>query len=125
MERLDAVDLTIPARVEYIRITRLVVSGIATQAEFSVDEIEDLRIAVDEICATLIDQSAPTGVLRLRFTSQDGTLLCEVAAVVDGPTELDELSAHILAATVDRHQLERVGDEVVARLEKTRSSGVS
>ena len=125
MDRPDTVDLVIPARLEYVRLTRLVVSGIATQAEFSVDEIEDMRIAVDELCATLIDQGEPGGDLRLRFTLDDATLRCEVTAQVAGDVELDELSAHILLATVDAHHLERAGDRAVARLEKTRSTRMS
>lgn len=125
MDRRDTVDLTIPARLEFVRLTRLVVSGIATQAEFSVDEIEDMRIAVDELCATLIDQSEPESELRVRFVLDGATLRCEVTAAVAGDVELDELSAHILRATVDSHHLERAGDRAVARLEKTRSSDMS
>ncbi len=125
MDRLDTVDLTIPARLEFVRLTRLVVSGIATQAEFSVDEIEDMRIAVDELCATLIDQSEPLSELHVRFVLDGATLRCEVTAEVARDVELDELSAHILRATVDNHHLERAGDRAVARLEKTRSSDMS
>lgn len=121
MERADTVELTIPARIEFVRLTRLVGSGLATQADFTVDEIEDVRIAVDEICAVLIDQSHPERELRLRFCLRDATLECEVTAEVDGRPALDELSAHILDATVDHHQFEHVGDRTIARLRKTRA----
>lgn len=122
MDRLDTVDLTIPARVEYVRLTRLVVSGIATQAEFSLDEIEDLRIAVDELCAALIEHSEPLSELQLTFVLDGATLQCEIVTDVQGEVELDELTSHVLHATVDEHQFERVGDRAVARMVKTRSN---
>ena len=122
MERADTVELTIPARIDFVRLTRLVASGLATQAEFTVDEIEDVRIAVDEICTALIDRSSPDRDLAVRFFLRDATLECEVTAEVGEPTVLDELSIHILDATVDHHQFEHVGDRTIARLRKARAS---
>ncbi|WP_126425059.1 anti-sigma B factor RsbW [Brevibacillus marinus] len=50
----DLVELTIPARVEYIGIARLLVSGVANRAGLAYDEIEDVKLAVAEACTNAI-----------------------------------------------------------------------
>ena len=123
MNKADTIELKIPARLEYVRLTRLVISGIATQADFSLDEIEDVRIAVDELCATLIDQSAEGADLIVTFTLAGATLRCRAAVETHAPlVELDELSQHMLAETVDDYQLTRHGELAVATMEKTRAA---
>jgi hypothetical protein len=116
----DEVQLRFPARLEYVRLTRLVVSGLATQASFTVDETEDLRIAVDELCSTVVDHSAEDGEILVAFRIDGSTIAMRATAVaIDDDVELDELSEHILRAAVDSHSLELEGDLVVARMEKT------
>lgn len=46
----DVIELTLPARVEYIGVARLLVSGIASRIGFAYDEIEDIKLAVAEAC---------------------------------------------------------------------------
>ena len=49
-ERADGlIELVLPADTRLVRVARLVASGVATAAGFDVDEVEDLRIAVDEV----------------------------------------------------------------------------
>lgn len=50
----DLVELTIPARVEYIGVARLLVSGVANRAGLAYDEIEDVKLAVAEACTNAI-----------------------------------------------------------------------
>jgi hypothetical protein len=116
----DEVQLRFPARLEYVRLTRLVVSGLATQASFTVDETEDLRIAVDELCSTVIDHSVDDAEIVVTFHVDGSTIAMRAAAVsIDDDVALDELSDHILRATVDDHRVSLEGDLVVARMEKT------
>jgi len=44
-----------------------VASDLAARADFDLDAISDLRMAVDEACATLVDAADPTSVLQCRF----------------------------------------------------------
>ena len=112
--------LRFPARLEYVRITRLVVSGLASQVPFTLDETEDVRIAVDELCSTVIDHAADDAEIVVSFQIDGSTIRMRTTAVsLDDEVELDELSEHILRATVDSHTVELEGDLVVARMEKT------
>ena len=45
-----SISLIIPAEAEYIRIVRLALLGIATEAGYSFEDIEDMKLAVSEAC---------------------------------------------------------------------------
>jgi serine/threonine-protein kinase RsbW len=116
MQPMDTVQLSIPANFAFVRLTRLVISGLASQVPFSLDETEDLRIAVDELCSTLIDCAVDGVALVATFTLAGNTLTFEASVPADSSTvALDELSTH----TVDSHSVTSVGSTAVARMEKT------
>jgi serine/threonine-protein kinase RsbW len=58
---LDLINLTIPAKPDYVSIARLTISGIANRMGFSYDEIEDLKLAVAEACTNAVDHAANMG----------------------------------------------------------------
>lgn len=51
------VDLVVPVLPEMVRVVRLTVSGIASTVGFDIDVIEDIKVAVAEICNKLIMKS--------------------------------------------------------------------
>ncbi len=50
----ESVQLTLPPYSEYLRTVRLVAADAAVRAGLDVDEVEDFRIAVDELCHLLM-----------------------------------------------------------------------
>lgn len=112
----DPVELTIPVQSDLVVLARLTAATVASRAGFDVEEVEDLRLAVDELCVSIVNGSA-VGRLSLTFLSQDGSV--EVICALDGPgpasveTEDDygehDLSVRILDALVDEHG-EEMGD---------------
>lgn len=50
----EVVILTLPASSAYLSVLRTATAGLAARLRFTLDEIEDLRIAVDEACAMLL-----------------------------------------------------------------------
>ena len=48
------IQLTIPCVSEFVGIVRLAVSGVATRMNFSIEEIEDIKIAVSEACTNAV-----------------------------------------------------------------------
>jgi serine/threonine-protein kinase RsbW len=75
----DLVLLTVPADGAYLGVLRTAAAGLAARLHFTLDEIEDLRIAVDEACAMLIRLAAPAATLRCRFALTGDELRVEVA----------------------------------------------
>ena len=50
----DVVRLQVPAIGAYLSVLRTATAGLAARLDFTLEEIEDLRIAVDEACALLL-----------------------------------------------------------------------
>lgn len=61
------IEVTAPASATMIPTIRAVASDLAGRADFDLDAIADLRMAVDEACATLVDMAAPGSRLRCSF----------------------------------------------------------
>ena len=57
-----------PADGAYLSVLRTATAGLAARLDFTLDEIEDLRIAVDEACAMLLGQAVPGTALECTFT---------------------------------------------------------
>lgn len=80
----DAVDLRVPADPAYLAVVRTATAGLAARLNLTLDEIEDLRIAVDEACSLLLAGRAHPGrTLNASFTVGQGTL----SVVIAGPVE--------------------------------------
>jgi serine/threonine-protein kinase RsbW len=75
----DVVLLTVPADGAYLGVLRTAAAGLAARLHFTVDEMEDLRIAVDEACAMLIRVATPAAALRCRFALAGEQLGVEVS----------------------------------------------
>ncbi|WP_334143219.1 hypothetical protein [Rhabdothermincola sp.] len=104
--RSGEVRLTIPANPRFLRLARLAASGVATDAGFDLDHLEDLRLAIDEACAVLLE-GAPGGDLELvyRFRA-DGGVEIEGSCPSDGSDlRLHPVAADLLAVTTTEHHL--------------------
>ena len=104
------VELCIPADPAYVRIARLAAGDMAGRAGFSVDELDDVRLAVDEVCATLMGAGGRT--LELRMQTRGRCLVIDgysdrVRATI-APSELSEM---LLRALVDSYRF-HVGNGV-------------
>src|SRR5262245_10117183 len=82
----DVVELTVPAQIPYLAVVRTATAGLAARLGFTLDEIEDLRIAVDEACSMLLSlPAAPVpggGMLSCRFLMRDDGIGVTVSAQV-------------------------------------------
>jgi serine/threonine-protein kinase RsbW len=119
----EEVLLSMPATPQLLRVARLTAAGLAGRLGFSFDEIEDVKIAVDELCFALVGSKGREGSLAIRYVLGDDVLAIEgVGTFTDAATEPapSELSAQILAAVVDEHELVREGSILRFRLRKQR-----
>ncbi len=122
----DEVRLAVPASPEFLRLVRVTGTGLASRLGFSFDEVEDLRLAIDELCFALIGTKGREGVLRLRYVAlADGLEVWGTAELADpfSPPALTELSERILDALVDEHEVTPDGPSF--RLKKCQGSGVA
>jgi hypothetical protein len=129
----DEVRLAVPAMPEYLRLARVTAAGLASRLGFSFDEVEDLRLAIDELCYGLTGPSGRPGTVEVTYVVGVDSLVIEGTGRFDqhlpeAPTsaaELSELSQVILAALVDEHSLQDGPTGPRFRLVKRRSPTVS
>jgi len=91
------VDLTVPASSEHLRVLRLVAASLAARLGIDVDQLDDLRIAVDELCSLLIEHAPDGARLRLTLGSDSGRLVVEGSLLQDATVAMiDPVSRLIL-----------------------------
>jgi len=118
------VTLTFPAEPQYLRLARIATADAASRAGLDYEEIDDVRIAVSELCSLVsVD---PEATVTLAFLVSSGTLTVDGEART-GRNEIspNELSRAIVAAVTDEHSL--TTDEGVTHFQlrkQARNSGV-
>ena len=66
------VTVTFPARAEYLRLARIATADAASRAGLDYEEIDDVRIAVSELCSLVSLDAATT--VTLSFVADEGEL---------------------------------------------------
>jgi serine/threonine-protein kinase RsbW len=123
------VRLVVPAAPEYLRLVRLTAAGLASRLGFTFDEVEDLRIAVDELCFHLLgdgDEIGDSGEARtMDLTYSAGSDFISITGRTGSSgnaPEPSELSEQILDALVDEHEVSGDDGVITFRLKKQRES---
>ena len=106
---LATVSLSVPADPEYLRLVRLTAADAGARADLSIEEIEDLRIAVDELAYTLIGEGRADATLTVHYASSPGVVEIDGTCEFGGePMAMSDLSRRIVSAVVAEYA---VGDE--------------
>ena len=109
---IGPVELRLPPDPTLSRVLRLAASGIAGMAGFTVDEIEDIKIAVSEVLLALIEHGGGK-TIEIRFMVEDQSFS------VRGQTAIEAFDADhpdlilcrtVLAGVCTQHGIELVDD---------------
>lgn len=66
--RVDRIEVRVPARLASLGIARMIVTAIAAFEDLDLASVADLRLAVDEACARLLESAVGGGTLLLVVT---------------------------------------------------------
>jgi serine/threonine-protein kinase RsbW len=96
----DQVTVRLPAEGAYLSVLRTATAGLAARLDFTLDEIEDLRIAVDEACAMLLGQAIPGSALECSFAlgREEMTISVSVPSLTPQPPASDTFAWTVLTA---------------------------
>jgi serine/threonine-protein kinase RsbW len=83
------VSLRVPADGAYVSVLRTMTAGLAARLDFTVDDIEDLRIAVGEACALVLPEAVADADLVADFRLTPGVLAISVSVPTAGPRTAD------------------------------------
>lgn len=98
------IEITVPAEGAYLSVLRTAAAGLAARLNFTLDDIEDLRIAVDEACSILLSQAVPDSRLTCVFhmTADSVTVRAGVCAVSPRIPARDGFAWTVLSALASR-----------------------
>jgi len=134
LRKRELVELQIPGNVDHVVLARFTAATVGARAGFDIDEIEDLRLAVDELCVSFgpVEENKN---LRMEFLRVDDTvrITCRFETLAPGEDSpsasdssrvdwgrTDELSRQLLNALVDDHGREALGPDPCAWVQKQR-----
>ncbi|GAA4112602.1 anti-sigma regulatory factor [Nocardioides fonticola] len=89
-DRRADVEVRVPADGAYVSVIRTTTAGLAARLDFTLDDVEDLRIAVGEACAVLLEQADDGADLEAAFWLEPGGLVVEIGAAAATPSAPDE-----------------------------------
>jgi len=121
----DEIRLLLPAEASYGRIARITASSLALRLGFTFPQIEDLRLAVDEMVILLLRPEGAAGEIRITFTVAEDRMIvdAETSAGDDQPwlnqgalTRFEQIVTELL----DEHHIDEDGRRV--HLEKAFAS---
>ena len=124
----DQVTIRMPAEGAYLSVLRTATAGLAARLDFTLDEIEDLRIAVDEACGMLLAQAAPGADLECDFTLGEDKMSIAVSTLAahPRPPARDTFAWTVLSALAGSADAwVGPGDRVTVMLRKIRESSRS
>jgi hypothetical protein len=132
----ERVEISFPAAADLVVLARFTAATVGARAGFDVDEIEDLRLAVDELCVSLGPQY-DDDCLRIVFARSNESVTIEASfASSHRPgdrrsmarttiwEQSSELSAQLLDSLVDDHGFQILEGQRRTWLRKQRSAGI-
>jgi len=109
---VDKVTLRIPAEPACVGVIRLIAAGLASRLKLTLEDIDDLRIAVDELATYLVGRHGREGTLEVHFMLHDDRIEIQgrghFAEGAKVRTNLTELSRVILETVADSASLQAI-----------------
>ncbi len=115
------VERRLPADGAYVSVLRTLTAGLAARLDFTIDDIEDLRMAVGEACAMVLPEADPGTDLTGRFVLAPGRLTVSVAvgASQPSPPDHDSFAWQVLTTLASSATVSTAEGELVVTLVMT------
>jgi serine/threonine-protein kinase RsbW len=122
---LAAIEIRLTAGSEYLSTVRAVAADLALQQDMTLDEVDDLRLAVDEACSMLVPLAVPGGELRCRFSlaQREIRVRCSVVAAGNERPPTDGFPWQVLVTLTDSVRSDANGDGTWIELVKRKVDG--
>ncbi len=100
--------MVIPAIPQMVSVTRTAAATLAAEVEFTLDDLDNVRIAVNELVSILVESEPADGNVTVKFGLESVDVFTMTASVSSPRRKpaLDPLSRHIVAAVADAFSVE-------------------
>jgi serine/threonine-protein kinase RsbW len=111
-------EVRLPAESAYVAVLRMATAGIAARLDFTLDDVEDLRMAVSEACAMVLAEASEGASLSAGYYLGEGRIEVHVSADADDPSgpDKDGFAWQVLVTTATGVSAEVSSDRVTIRL---------
>lgn len=122
------VELKVVADADQLPVVRAVAETLAVLADFTLDDIADIKLVVDEVCSELISGAVADAELACSFVvSETGIRITTTSVVAEGRVpKPDSFGWHVLQTLTDSISLSassvEAGSEVAVDVVKRRSN---
>ena len=112
------VELRLPAESAYVSVLRTTSAGLAARLDFTLDDLEDLRMAVGEACAIVLSGVDDGGDLTAEFWLDAAAIAVRVSAPAHHPvlTPEEDFGWQVLSTLAHDTALEHSDDVVSVSL---------
>lgn len=104
---MSSIEIVLPGHSQFMHLARLMASGVAGTFGLPMTVVQDVRIAVDEVCATLIEVGDGYPI-KLVFTIEEERFLVTGTSTANSSGQPDsdrlELSLQMLDVLTDEHR---------------------
>lgn len=116
---MEKINLTIPKKSEYMSTIRLTTSALSNLYDFDVDEIEDIKVIISEVCTFFISNienfAEP---LNIKYEISHDKLSVEVSDLNSGEiSDLNksnsEMSIMIIESLADRYEFDLENKKII------------
>jgi serine/threonine-protein kinase RsbW len=123
----DVIEVRVPADVVYVSTLRLTAASLAARCDLTIDEIEDLRLAVDEACALVLPHARPGSTLDARFTLSAGRLTVDtsVQTIESADPDRTGFAWTVLGALASSVDVRNDGSRLTITVTKTREAAAT
>ena len=97
----DTITLTVPAKPEYVIVTRLTSAAFASRLGFDVDQIEDIKMSVAEAIILILNQAVRPEELLIKFKHLDQCIHIDITG------QGEWIETNISSQDIDHAQLSR------------------
>ena len=117
-------EIRLPAETAYVTVLRTSTAGIAARLDFTLDDIEDLRMAVGEASTILLAKARPGGTMIARYYLSAGRIEMHISADAVGPKPPDpgSFAWQVLTTTASDVRAEVTDDVLTLVLAVTSST---
>jgi serine/threonine-protein kinase RsbW len=107
-------EVRLPAESAYVAVLRMATAGIAARLDFTLDDVEDLRMA----CAMVLAEASEGASLSAGYYLGEGRIEVHVSADADDPSgpDKDGFAWQVLVTTATGVSAEVSSDRVTIRL---------
>lgn len=100
---MDKINLTIPKKSEYMSTIRLTTSALSNLKGFNIDDIEDLKVIISEVCTFFISNIEHNNEpLKIEYNMCNNSLQVEVSDLNEGKiTEENKMNSDMCIMIIE------------------------